>query len=283
MVLQESGVIFPPMQADVSLPLATTSPLVPNERKAVRDAAWARPALIALLGLTALLYLWDLGASGWANAYYSAAVQAGITGLAGDALRLASTHANAITVDKTPAALWVMDLSARIFGVNAWSILAPQALMGVTAVWLLFLTVRRHARAGGRSDRRRRAGADPGRHADVPLQQPGRSPGAAVGRRGLRDRASPGARVNALDRPRGRAHRLRLPGEDAPGVPGHPRLRRRVSAGGPHHSATTGLAGGRGRARGHRLRRLVRGAGRALAGGPASLYRRLTDEQPAWS
>ncbi|TMB83150.1 MAG: glycosyltransferase family 39 protein, partial [Chloroflexi bacterium] len=50
---------------------------------------------------------------------------------------------NAITVDKTPASLWVMALSARIFGVNAWSILVPQALEGVAAVWLLYLTVRR--------------------------------------------------------------------------------------------------------------------------------------------
>jgi hypothetical protein len=41
------------------------------------DAAWVRPSLIGLLGIAALLYLWDLGASGWANAFSSAAVQAG--------------------------------------------------------------------------------------------------------------------------------------------------------------------------------------------------------------
>ena len=42
------------------------------------DPAWVRPALlIVLLAATAALYLWDLGASGWANSYYSAAVQAG--------------------------------------------------------------------------------------------------------------------------------------------------------------------------------------------------------------
>ncbi len=39
--------------------------------------------------------------------------------------------ASFITVDKTPASLWVMAISARIFGVNAWSILVPQALVGV--------------------------------------------------------------------------------------------------------------------------------------------------------
>jgi hypothetical protein len=41
------------------------------------DPRWVRPALLTLLGATALLYLWDLGASGWSNAFYSAAVQAG--------------------------------------------------------------------------------------------------------------------------------------------------------------------------------------------------------------
>ena len=41
------------------------------------DPVWVRPALVALLLLTGLLYLWGLGRNGWANAFYSAAVQAG--------------------------------------------------------------------------------------------------------------------------------------------------------------------------------------------------------------
>src|SRR6202162_2792595 len=110
-------------------------------------AAWVRPSLIGLLGVAALLYLWDLGASGWANAFYSAALQAGATSW--KAFFFGSTDAsNFITVDKTPAALWVMDLSARLFGVNAWSILVPQALEGVAAVGLLHATVRRWFGAG---------------------------------------------------------------------------------------------------------------------------------------
>ena len=48
-----------------------------------------------------------------------------------------------ITVDKTPASLWVMELSARIFGLNYWSLLVPQALAGVAAVGVLYATVRR--------------------------------------------------------------------------------------------------------------------------------------------
>ena len=106
------------------------------------DAAWVRPSLICLLGITALLYLWDLGASGWANAFYSAAVQAGSTSW--KAFFFGSFNSsNFITVDKSPAALWVMDLSARVFGVNAWSILVPQALEGVATVGFTYLTVRR--------------------------------------------------------------------------------------------------------------------------------------------
>src|SRR5207248_2809386 len=109
---------------------------------AANDTLLERAGLGILLGGSALLFLWNLGASGWANAYYSAAAQAGSQSWV--AMLFGSFDAsNAITVDKTPASLWVMVMSARIFGVNAWSILVPQALEGVTAVWLLYLTVRR--------------------------------------------------------------------------------------------------------------------------------------------
>jgi 4-amino-4-deoxy-L-arabinose transferase-like glycosyltransferase len=108
----------------------------------VGDAPWARPSLLGLLVLTGFLYIWGLGASGWANAFYSAAVQAG--SVSWEAFFYGSSDAaNAITVDKTPGALWIMELSARIFGVNAWSILVPEALMGVATVGLLYTTVKR--------------------------------------------------------------------------------------------------------------------------------------------
>jgi 4-amino-4-deoxy-L-arabinose transferase-like glycosyltransferase len=105
---------------------------------------WIRPAVAVLLVGTAILYLWDLSASGWANAFYSAAVQAGTKSWT--AFFFGSSDAsNFITVDKPPASLWVMEISARIFGVNSWSILVPQAIEGVAAVGLLYSTVRRWA------------------------------------------------------------------------------------------------------------------------------------------
>ncbi len=106
------------------------------------DPAWIRPTLLGLLLATALLYLWDLGASGWANSFYSAAAQAG--SVSWKAFFFGSSDsANSITVDKPPAALWIMALSVRIFGLHSWSILVPQALEGVGSVGLLYLAVRR--------------------------------------------------------------------------------------------------------------------------------------------
>jgi len=92
-----------------------------------------------------VLYLWSLGASGWANSFYSAAVQAGSTSWKAFFFG-SSDAANSITVDKTPMALWPMELSVRVFGLSSWSILAPQALMGVGSVGLLYATVRRTTR-----------------------------------------------------------------------------------------------------------------------------------------
>ena len=113
-----------------------------GRRRPTTGPRWERGALVALLGATAVLYLWGLGASGWANGYYAAAVQAGTHSW--KAFFFGSLDAaNFITVDKSPAFLWPMELTARVFGLNSWSILVPQALEGVATVGVLYATVRR--------------------------------------------------------------------------------------------------------------------------------------------
>ncbi|MFE9368850.1 ArnT family glycosyltransferase [Streptomyces sp. NPDC006711] len=106
------------------------------------DPAWARPALYALLLITCAGYLVNLSASGYANSFYSAAVQAGSQSW--KAFFFGSLDAaNAITVDKPPAALWPMALSVRLLGLGSWQILLPQVLMGVATVGVLYAAVRR--------------------------------------------------------------------------------------------------------------------------------------------
>lgn len=95
-----------------------------------------------MLLVIALAYLWNLSASGYANSFYSAAVQAGSQSW--KAFFFGSLDsANAITVDKPPATLWPMALSVRIFGLSSWAILAPQVLMGVATAGVLYAAVRR--------------------------------------------------------------------------------------------------------------------------------------------
>src|ERR1700761_3372489 len=78
-----------------------------------QDPRWARPALLGLLAATALLYAAGLSRNGWANDFYSAAVQAGTRSW--KAFFFGSFDAaNFITVDKNPASLWVMEISRRI-------------------------------------------------------------------------------------------------------------------------------------------------------------------------
>ncbi|MEI6622350.1 MAG: glycosyltransferase family 39 protein, partial [Actinomycetes bacterium] len=137
-----SGVAWPASNSTAATPAPPSSRWRRLLRGKSTDPAWVRPSVIALLVVTAVLYLWDLGSSGYANSFYSAAVQAGTESWKAFFFG-SSDAANFITVDKPPASLWVMELSARIFGVNSWSILVPQALEGVAAVGLLYLTVRR--------------------------------------------------------------------------------------------------------------------------------------------
>ena len=90
-----------------------------------------------------MLYTWNLTASGYANSFYSAAVQAGSESWKAFFFG-SSDAASSITVDKPPASLWVMALSVRVLGLSSFAILLPQALMGVATVGVVYATVKRH-------------------------------------------------------------------------------------------------------------------------------------------
>lgn len=137
---------------------------------------WRSGRRVRALSLTLLLvgvgclYLIGLSASGWANSFYSAAAQAG--SVSWKALFFGSSDAaNFITVDKPPAFMWVMGISVRLFGVNSWAILVPEALAGIGAVAMLYLTVRRVLSHGAGSligvGRPTAANGDPGPTGDA--------------------------------------------------------------------------------------------------------------------
>ncbi len=122
--------------------MSALSAALPRVRGRERLSALPAPEFLLLLGGTALLNLWNLGANGWANTYYSAAVRS-MASSWHNFLFAAMDPSGLMTVDKPPLALWVQALSVRVFGFHPLSILVPQALMGIVAVGLVYDLIRR--------------------------------------------------------------------------------------------------------------------------------------------
>lgn len=102
----------------------------------------ARLALPGLAALSAVLYLFNLTISGWANTYYALAAQA--ASQSWTALFFGSLDASGfVTLDKPPLAILPMAVSVKLLGLSSFSILLPQALLGVGTVAVLYLAVRR--------------------------------------------------------------------------------------------------------------------------------------------
>src|SRR4051812_6137213 len=150
----DTTALFPPASATAPPTSTTTRPTTTTPatggpgrltrlwRGPETDPCWGRPGLLGLLAATAILLVWGLTASGWSNAFYSAAVQAGSASWKAFFFG-SSDAASSITVDKPPASLWVMALSVRALGLSSFSILMPEVLMGVASVAVLHATVKR--------------------------------------------------------------------------------------------------------------------------------------------
>ncbi|MEZ0239824.1 MAG: glycosyltransferase family 39 protein, partial [Chloroflexota bacterium] len=98
--------------------------------------------VVALAVVAGALYLVNLTVSGYANTYYAMAAQA--ASQSWTAWFFGALDASSfITIDKPPLATMLMGLSVRVFGLSSWSVLLPQALLGVASVLVLYLAVRR--------------------------------------------------------------------------------------------------------------------------------------------
>ena len=128
------------MSAELAHDIAAPRPL-PR-----RLAAAVRPHHLALgliLVLAACLDFWSLTQNDYANTYYSGAVRSMI-GSWHNFFFVSFDPGGLVSVDKPPLALWLQAASAKAFGYSSFSILLPEALAGVAAVWLLYLLVTRY-------------------------------------------------------------------------------------------------------------------------------------------
>jgi 4-amino-4-deoxy-L-arabinose transferase-like glycosyltransferase len=112
-------------------------PATPPERA----PRWSLPALVAILVLAAVLYVWNLSGSSM-NTFYSGAVWAGTQSW--KAWFFGSLDpGNFLTVDKPPFALMVMGLSCRVFGFGTWQMMAPMVVVALATIWILHSCVKR--------------------------------------------------------------------------------------------------------------------------------------------
>ncbi|GAA3785853.1 hypothetical protein GCM10022403_020810 [Streptomyces coacervatus] len=134
----------PPAPAQEGRHRASTPPVSRVRRLftgAPEDPRWARPALWAILVLATALYAWNLS-SITGNTFYDAAVYSGTKSWKAFFFG-ALDSGSFITVDKPPFALWVMGLSARVFGYGTWQLMMPMVAVGTGSVALLYRLVKR--------------------------------------------------------------------------------------------------------------------------------------------
>jgi 4-amino-4-deoxy-L-arabinose transferase-like glycosyltransferase len=105
--------------------------------------AWARPALLAIAALAALLYARNIANAGF-EGFYSVAVKS--MSVSWKAFLYGAFDPKAtITLDKLAGSFVPQAISARIFGFHAWSLALPQVIEGVISVLVMYRVVRRWA------------------------------------------------------------------------------------------------------------------------------------------
>jgi 4-amino-4-deoxy-L-arabinose transferase-like glycosyltransferase len=104
---------------------------------------WARPALLAIAAIAALLYAWNITHAGLAP-FYSVAVKSMSESWKAFFYGALDPKAT-VTIDKLAGSFLPQALSARLFGFHEWSLALPQVIEGVISVLVMYRVVRRWA------------------------------------------------------------------------------------------------------------------------------------------
>ncbi|WP_414939953.1 ArnT family glycosyltransferase [Amycolatopsis sp. cmx-11-51] len=104
---------------------------------------WARPALLGIAFVAAVLYAWNLPLVDYAPLYAEAvkSMSGSWKGFLFGAIDAEATY----TLDKLAGSFVPQVISAKIFGYHEWSLALPQVIEGVISVLVLYRVVRRWA------------------------------------------------------------------------------------------------------------------------------------------
>jgi 4-amino-4-deoxy-L-arabinose transferase-like glycosyltransferase len=112
-------------------------------RSPAGQPAWARPVLLGIAAVAALLYAWNITGAGLAP-FYSVAVKSMSESWKAFFYGAIDPKAT-ITIDKLAGSFLPQALSARLFGFHPWSLALPQVIEGVVSVLVMYRAVRRWA------------------------------------------------------------------------------------------------------------------------------------------
>jgi 4-amino-4-deoxy-L-arabinose transferase-like glycosyltransferase len=104
---------------------------------------WARPVLLGIAAVAALLYAWNITEAGLAP-FYSVAVKSMSESWQAFFYGAFDPQAT-VTIDKLAGSFLPQALSARIFGFHPWSLALPEVIEGVITVLVMYRIVRRWA------------------------------------------------------------------------------------------------------------------------------------------
>jgi 4-amino-4-deoxy-L-arabinose transferase-like glycosyltransferase len=137
------------LSSALPLPLSADDPAPgPRPRWAIwrspaDQPSWARPVLLGIAAVAALLYARNIAQAGLAP-FYSVAVKS--MSVSWKAFFYGAFDPGAtITIDKLAGSFLPQALSARIFGFHPWSLALPQVIEGVVSVLVMYRVVRRWA------------------------------------------------------------------------------------------------------------------------------------------
>jgi 4-amino-4-deoxy-L-arabinose transferase-like glycosyltransferase len=103
---------------------------------------WHPFALSGVMLVSLFMNFYQLGQNGFGNLYYAAGIRSMMDNWH-NFFFVSFDPGGFVTIDKPPLGFWLQTISAKIFGLTAFSVYLPQALSGVLSVALLYHLVRR--------------------------------------------------------------------------------------------------------------------------------------------
>lgn len=115
------------------------------QKRDAKPSVLERTILFCVLSLSAFLNFYRLnrvGINGMGNIFYAAGVKSMLTSWH-NFLYLSFDPAGFLAMDKAPLALWIQTICSKVFGLNSWALIGPQALAGVLSVYIIYRMVGR--------------------------------------------------------------------------------------------------------------------------------------------